>query len=357
MSFLQLCYRVGVIDYKNQVLRNSLTLTTPTLDPIGIALDPIACSANHSCTPNASVLFDVPRLMMRSLTDIKKGQEIFISYVDITEPFSRRRHHLKQRFCFTCQCPKCSLGPSNPEDSWLKPLEQLEDTWSSLAEPMDAIERFSEDPANYVGSTLTERNIGVLQGKAFQDLESACSNPSNTAAITGLENIMRICKQSGMWPITRQPYASARNEMSARLIEEGKLGLALFQLAKTYFKIDPVLYQQSWHPVRVVHTWTLAKTLVLAYSSPNDPSQTVDSGVEELFARGFDFVVPIWRLLKQLSVDVEKSHGKGSHLWFMVNSVVGQVRDGIGAENLQAIERDPLGMWREFEKWADYSEY
>ncbi|KAG9832963.1 SET domain-containing protein, partial [Aureobasidium melanogenum] len=343
--------------YVGQILRNSLTLITPTLDPIGVATDPTACSANHSCEPNASVLFDAPRLMMRSLAPIKKGEEVFISYVDNTDPFYRRQALLRLRYRFECKCSKCQLGINGRENAWAKPLKDLAPKWSGLAESMDGHEHYSAEPANYLGESRAEMDMAIIQGSVYHDYEPIRQQKDNKLAIEALENVMRICKQSEMWPNTRQPYANIRVDIAARMLDENRVALALFQMAKTYFLIDPILYPQEFHPVRVVHTWNLAKTLVQAYSSPNDPSQTVDPGVEQLFQRGFDFVVPIWRLLKKLSVDVVKSHGAESRLTFMVHTLTEQVKDGIGVQNLVQIERDPLGMWKEFEKWAHHLEY
>ncbi|KAH0008755.1 SET domain-containing protein, partial [Aureobasidium melanogenum] len=328
--------------YVGQIFRNSLTLITPTLDPIGVATDPLACSANHSCEPNTSVLFDTPRLMMRSLAPINKGEEVFISYVDNTDPFHRRQALLKLRYRFECKCSKCQLGINGRENAWAKLLKDLAPKWSSLAKSMDSHEHYSAEPANYLGESRAEMDMAIIQGSVYHDYEPIRQQKDNKLAIEALENVMRICKQSEMWPITRQPYANIRVDIAARMLDENRVALALFQMAKTYFLIDPILYPQDFHPVRVVHTWNLAKTLVQAYSSPNDPSQTVDPGVEQLLQRGFDFVVPVWKLLKKLSVDVVKSHGAESRLTFMVHTLTEQVKDGIGMQNLVQIERDPL---------------
>ncbi|KEQ64882.1 uncharacterized protein M437DRAFT_14228, partial [Aureobasidium melanogenum CBS 110374] len=205
---------------KYQILRNSLTLITPNLDPIGVATDPLACSANHSCDPNASVLFDAPRLMMRSLAPIKKGEEV--------------------------------------ENAWAKPLANLAPKWSSLAKVMDSREHYSAEPANYVGESRAEMDMAIIQGSVYSDYEPICQQKDNKLAIEALENIMRTCKQSEMWPITRQPYANIRVDIAARMLDENRVALALFQMAKTYFLIDPILYPQDFHPIRVVHTWNLA---------------------------------------------------------------------------------------------------
>jgi hypothetical protein len=324
---------------------------------MGIALDPVACSANHSCEPNASILFDQPRLMMRSLSPIKKGEEVFISYIDNTDPFYRRQTQLKQRYNFECQCSKCQFGINGREDDWAQPLEKLAPKWSSLAKLMDSKANFSRDPAMYLGESKAEWDMSVLQGSVYHQYKPIHNEKNNQLAVEALESIMGTCKQSGMWPITRQPYANVRVDISSRMIDQNRLALALYQMAKTYFLIDPILYPQDFHPVRVLHTWNLAKTLVQAYSSPKDPSQTVDPGVAELFNREFDFVVPVVKLFRKLTGDVIKSHGAGSRLAMMVHTTARQVFEGVGEQNLREIERDPLGMWEEFKKWAHYLQY
>ncbi|KAI9677909.1 MAG: hypothetical protein M1829_002406 [Trizodia sp. TS-e1964] len=57
---------------------NSFSLVTPGLDSIGTAFDPKPSQINHSCEPNAFIVFDGPSITIRSLHEIKKDEEIFI---------------------------------------------------------------------------------------------------------------------------------------------------------------------------------------------------------------------------------------------------------------------------------------
>lgn len=152
-----------------------------------------------------------------------------------------------------------------------------------------------------------------------------------------------------MWPLTRQPYAAARNEIFAAMLEAGNPSIALFQMIKTYFLIDPVLYPQEFHPVRVVHMWGLVKVLMWLYDSPEHPH------TRQLVDGGFDFVVVIWRLLKQVRGLVGKSHGVG-RLRVLVEGTVEEVRREI-ADELGIIERDPQNQWKVFEFWKNALEY
>ncbi len=101
-------------------MSNAITLAS-VLDgvPLGIGFDPLICSANHSCDPNASLVFNQPRHEIRALRKIKAGEEILINYIEVTNPFSVRQAELKQNYFFTCQCTKCEKGVNLEADRFL----------------------------------------------------------------------------------------------------------------------------------------------------------------------------------------------------------------------------------------------
>ena len=77
----------------------------------GEALFPLAALCNHSCLPNAAVHYDnvAGVLRVRALRDIRPGDEVTISYIDLGTGYvgARRRELLKQSFGFVCQCAAC----------------------------------------------------------------------------------------------------------------------------------------------------------------------------------------------------------------------------------------------------------
>ncbi|KIO17648.1 hypothetical protein M407DRAFT_32673, partial [Tulasnella calospora MUT 4182] len=96
---------------------NSFTLTNPSLTSIGVAISPLAALINHSCEPNAVVVFPrsstVPQpgsdpLEVVAIKDIAAGEEILTSYVDISLPRHLRIKELQERYMFTCTCTACS---------------------------------------------------------------------------------------------------------------------------------------------------------------------------------------------------------------------------------------------------------
>ncbi|KAL1297684.1 hypothetical protein AAFC00_006235 [Neodothiora populina] len=343
-------------DYIGQIWRNSLTLVTPTFDPLGLALDPLICSANHSCDPNTVVVMDGPSISIRSLLPVRKDSEIFISYIDHTNPYLVRQRELRERYCFTCACTKCVRGPMTREDAWTRSISKIS------ARDFDNI--LKNTGLNLPASASSEDpllRLSALEAFAFRELETArgllksATTAPTAATIPRLESVLALCGKSTLYPPTRQPYAAARNELFAALLENGSdtnVAKALMHMVKIHFSIDPVLYPEPFHPVRVVHSWTLVRLLLYLYDQREEHAVTA-----KLVGQGFDFVVVIWRLLRELWVLVTKSHGLGSGFAGKVGDTVRAVAEEIGEANLKVLERDPGGVWEVFIAWKDAMEF
>ncbi|KAI1329138.1 SET domain-containing protein [Xylariaceae sp. FL0255] len=88
---------------------NSFNCSDPDIGQTGSFMNPGLAMVNHSCNPNAFVTFLGRRGLVYAYRDIKKGEEIEISYIgmDCTSPRSHRHQDLKLRYHFTCTCPRC----------------------------------------------------------------------------------------------------------------------------------------------------------------------------------------------------------------------------------------------------------
>ncbi|RDB28333.1 SET domain-containing protein 5 [Hypsizygus marmoreus] len=64
---------------------------------------------NHGCIPNAELKFDIHSFSysLRPVRDIKKGEQIFVSYCDTNEGTAARRQALTP-YGFVCSCPRCT---------------------------------------------------------------------------------------------------------------------------------------------------------------------------------------------------------------------------------------------------------
>ncbi|KAL1957992.1 hypothetical protein VTO42DRAFT_5204 [Malbranchea cinnamomea] len=227
-----------IVDYFAKLEINSFNLTTPFHDRIGLCIQPYASFINHSCDPNAVVGFDQGRIFIKALREIKSGEQVFISYVDNTNPFELRQKELLERYFFECTCPKCAMGTSAREDRFLVSQPDI----PSLKE--------------------AEKN-------ALELLESAKRDSNPAAAIEKLKSSVKILQKTEVWPITRQPFVQLRDELIASLIEGQQFGPAFIQSAIRYLRIDPTVFPGTWHPLRNVHAWTLVKLAIHIFEDPN----------------------------------------------------------------------------------------
>ncbi|KAI9681140.1 MAG: hypothetical protein M1817_002422 [Caeruleum heppii] len=299
---------------------NSLTLTSPTFDPLGMCFDPFVACANHSCAPNAVIVFDGPRLCLRSLRAISKDEEVTISYVDCTNSFRVRQRELRDRYFFRCECAKCALGPTLRED------EVAPDTTVSDV------------------ATLEDESVGLL--------EMAKSIPGCQDAIEALNDAVVILR-AWPWPWYRQPLASHVQCLSALCLEAKQWENALAWLILVRSEIDPLLFPEPFHPVRVVHQWTLLKLLIhvssLIHSSPSSssssssphPSPPTQHLSPSFRALHVDFPLLIPALFGTLASQVPRSHGPDSRFGKMVR------------EKNEEIQRDLRGRGPVGEVWKD----
>jgi hypothetical protein len=76
---------------------------------VGSALSVLMGWHNHDCTPNAHAVVDSDgSVVIRAIRDLKRGDEVTISYVDIREPYQERRKTLQSHYGFECVCQRCT---------------------------------------------------------------------------------------------------------------------------------------------------------------------------------------------------------------------------------------------------------
>lgn len=351
----ELLQYVGALIHLLKILTNAMTIVTPTFDPLGICVDPFAALANHSCDPNAVVVMDGPELSFRCIKPIAEGEEIFISYIDVSNPLARRQKELGERYYFTCACSKCQKGPSGREDKFLRPPEKLDKKWASLADDYMVADRATmEDPANYVGDDQVSKRMAVLQGMAFNSKETARESTDPHDARGHIENGMRLCYETSMFPLHRQPYAQLRLDLFVNMITVGNFPIAWAQGVKTYFLIDPVLFPQTHHPVRVVHNWTLA-ILTLYIASEYNGLQ-----LQQSVGSGLDLGIIIYGLLAEVQDNVRRSHGQSSSFARLVQRKIKEVNADMSRgypDALRGMKGRVEEHWKLFRQAADWMQY
>ncbi|KAG2197669.1 hypothetical protein INT47_002376 [Mucor saturninus] len=104
-----------LVHYLNVFKSNNFAIDDKDMFPIGEGTYPIAALFNHSCRPNAVVMFDGAYASIRAIEDIQPGKEITISYVDAAHSRSYRQKVLYDKYFFHCQCDRCGGNSSDKQ--------------------------------------------------------------------------------------------------------------------------------------------------------------------------------------------------------------------------------------------------
>ena len=252
-----------------RVLTNTHTLTTPTLDPLGLCLSQYSALLNHSCTPNTAVIFSGSMLTLRSLAAIPAQSELSISYIDSTNPTSSRQSELQNRYFFNCKCPSCSAGLTN-----------------GLPDPRP------------------DSRFDATEARALRLQAEASTLPLHQAANL-LQSAIGLLDQC---PPHQQPKSSILHTAFLNAVAIGSWAIALRYALKAYFFVDPLHHRLSWHPVRVVRKWVLLRLVIHIAGLVSEE----DSSIREIEKVGIDWQLVADGLFREISEDAPYSHGNNS---------------------------------------------
>ncbi|XP_022768227.1 histone-lysine N-methyltransferase ASHR1 isoform X2 [Durio zibethinus] len=86
---------------------NAHSICDSELRPLGTGLYPVVSIINHSCLPNAVLVFEGRLAVVRAVQHIPKNSEVSISYVETAASTITRQNTLKEQYLFTCSCTRC----------------------------------------------------------------------------------------------------------------------------------------------------------------------------------------------------------------------------------------------------------
>uniref|UniRef100_A0A8H8CFP6 SET domain-containing protein n=1 Tax=Psilocybe cubensis TaxID=181762 RepID=A0A8H8CFP6_PSICU len=122
-----------LVDLISRFTTNTFTVSTPALAPLGACVSPLVALINHSCDPNAVVVFpratsrreDEPLMQVIALKHIAPDEEVLTAYIDTTLPREHRKKILNETYHFTCRCPLCAPPPPAANSSALDMREAM----------------------------------------------------------------------------------------------------------------------------------------------------------------------------------------------------------------------------------------
>ncbi|KAI9266899.1 hypothetical protein BDA99DRAFT_506927 [Phascolomyces articulosus] len=96
-----------LIQFLGRFKCNNFAIYDEQLFTMGEGTYPVASLFNHSCRPNAAVLFDGALLVIKAIDNIQPDEEITIAYVDIAHSRTARQKTLRDKYFFQCTCERC----------------------------------------------------------------------------------------------------------------------------------------------------------------------------------------------------------------------------------------------------------
>ncbi|KAG4306393.1 hypothetical protein PORY_000381 [Pneumocystis oryctolagi] len=255
-----------VLDLFCKIMINSFSLMTFSYDTIGTAIDPIISRINHSCYPNAVLVFDNNIITLRSLRKISSDQQITISYIDMNNTQKNRHDELISRYYFSCKCIRCT-NPDKLENYFILKKEI----------PLDEFSRI-ETVINYA---LTKKNVYIFQA-------------------------LSILHRLKGWNSTIYPLNELHKSALTYFLDKKKFrsalchGLFIHLIGRKVYKE----YTSSFDPVYVVQMYLLVR-LMIYQASENIQKQFKQVGAEDLMKYAY-------KLLYELVKLSYKSHGLSS---------------------------------------------
>ncbi|TFK90316.1 SET domain-containing protein [Polyporus arcularius HHB13444] len=275
-----------LVDLISRFTTNTFTLTAPSLTPIGICVAPAVALANHSCDPNAVIVFPrspsassakEPLLHVVALREIAVGKEVRISYVDTTLPKALRQKELKEVYSFVCQCKLCSRAvPADPREALWCPKRcggicpyPTED--DPLTRCVKCNAPIGDTDAVLDALRVGEEALDKATALQFRD-------PAKAKQLTS--NIIPILTSAGVTPSSHPLLAMTRLHQEL-LIADLPTALSqetLDETVRTAAKYSAGLQSllPKGHPVRAVALGELGK--LLAVDEPSPPSGSDAAG-------------------------------------------------------------------------------
>ncbi|KAL8851423.1 MAG: hypothetical protein Q9221_003694 [Calogaya cf. arnoldii] len=208
-----------------------MSVTDPTGATLGTCLSTSGAMLNHSCNPNCIFIFSGASLAIRSLQPIPANGELTISYTDITVPSHRRQEELRSVYYFTCGCEYCTK----------KLTCGLPDIPPAMKNAIPS--------AKILNLGAEAERLQALAGDA---------TPAEKVEVLD-QTISLFASYKEVYPIWRHPWPSIRDEMRLLQWTLGHWSIATLHALKAYFFIDPILYSNAWHPIRIQRVFLLSK--------------------------------------------------------------------------------------------------
>jgi hypothetical protein len=280
---------------------NSVTLVSPSFDQLGMTFDPTIALLNHSCNPNAAVVFDGNIVMIRSIRNIARGEQITTSYIDNTHKRATRRKQLRDQYFFECKCSGCE--PPDQQFTGRDSFQcEKEDCKALIPEPLVEGNFVCLKCSTKQSTSINE--LRTLETKALSVLESSLSSTTSLRSLLNdtLLPTLATLTSCPSWPAIRQPAPALRKHISLLALEAQNFEAAYHH--SNVLSQKPLLdvHAEPFHPLRTIQIFTTASLLQLLAAQEND----------------VDYLKRAWEMLRLTWGLCRGSHGEGTRFTNLV---------------------------------------
>ncbi|OMO50097.1 hypothetical protein COLO4_38233 [Corchorus olitorius] len=186
---------------------NAHSICDSELRPQGTGLYPVVSIINHSCLPNAVLVFEGRLAVVRAVQRIPKDAEVLISYVDTAASTMNRQKTLKEQYLFTCTCPRC-IKVGQYDD--IKESAILEDDKGFVCQQCGLI-RNKEEIRRIVSdikalsdkalksTSLSNPQEALILYKNIEKLQKEVCHPFSVSLMRTREKLLEILMQLEEW--------------------------------------------------------------------------------------------------------------------------------------------------------------
>ena len=304
---------------------------------MGICFDPTLALANHSCTPNAFISFDGQRASLGALSNIKKDEQIFVTYIDATQPHERRGKALRERYFFTCECVKCQASKT--------PYQTYRDTEHRASSHLDLLIKFNDLDA-FAKAHCSTQFYPPSAIPNVEDLSARSRDDASNRLELLRSALSRVELLTKAKTYAYQPVPTIIHELFLHYTSVADYSIALSILLFKFLNCDVYNYTQAHHPTRVIALCTIArllKTLADTLSRPAAPSNDASIVPKDLL-NNIDFISAYQAVMILVVQFVGMSHGLDSKFSKEMHSELNEVE---GIQKQRGAVGKLLKRWQE----------
>ncbi|KAI1436765.1 SET domain-containing protein [Xylaria sp. CBS 124048] len=253
---------------------NSFTRLDEDIQQTGIFMNPALSMVNHSCIPNAYTQCIGRNAVLHASREIKKDEEIEISYIDHSLHLANRQEAFRTRYHFRCSCARCKDDLSVYDVCRAYPHLDL----NSLSLQPDIQKMIAKFPTLTPGE---KASLNATVEEIFPSCSASIVNLSGPEKAKELRRRWQACKPLRCAPVPLfaiAPFPDLLADAAVYFMKQGNPDYSLCVSSFIATQVDPYISPAPFAIQRVKQMLLLARTgVTLMVRKVPQPSVQYDS--------------------------------------------------------------------------------